>query len=268
MPKAPGPPNAVSEAGGGGAKPRPIRVGEAITLRSGRSHTLVLEQPKRFRLELPIDPEHHDAVDDVVTLEGSGGYSKTLGVVAEGRRHAHRQGYTTLVFEGVKTGVKYTCTVDPKSGGRPYKLFIGRELVEAEDPWLVLPSAAKPPAPSPAAPPPPPPESKKKEEEKPKSFRLELPIDPEHHDAVDDVVTLEGSDGYSKTLGVVAEGKRHAHRQGYTTLVFEGVKTGVQYTCTVDPKSGGRPYKLFIGRELVEAEGPWLVLRGAGGTSK
>src|SRR5689334_12868767 len=73
----------------------------------------------RFRLDLQIDPEDPATFDDKVTLASAAGYQKILGVVAEGKLHAHTKGMTTLFFEGVRVGDKYTCTIDPGAQGKP-----------------------------------------------------------------------------------------------------------------------------------------------------
>lgn len=83
----------------------------------------------RLRLNIELDPDDPTAVDEIVTLDGSDGYSQTLKIISEGKLHAHKQGFTTVIFDGVKAGgVKYTCTVDPKSHGPMYKLFEDMEL--------------------------------------------------------------------------------------------------------------------------------------------
>jgi hypothetical protein len=82
----------------------------------------------RWRIDVQLDPDDPAAFDDKVTLEGDDGYSQTLGIVSEGKLHAHAQGMTTVIFEGVKVGAKYTCTVDPGKSGTPYKLFVDHEL--------------------------------------------------------------------------------------------------------------------------------------------
>ena len=81
----------------------------------------------RMRLDLQIDPDDPRSFDDKVTLDGDG-YSQTLGVVAQGKMHAHARGMTTVVFDGVKVGKKYTCTIDPGREGPSYKLFVDLEL--------------------------------------------------------------------------------------------------------------------------------------------
>ncbi len=81
-------------------------------------------------------------------------------------------------------------------------------------------------------------------------LRLDLEIDPDDPSSFDDLVILEGGDGSRQALGVVSQGKMHAHAKGMTTVIFEGVRVGAHYTCTVDPGRQGRPYKLFTNLEL------------------
>ena len=85
---------------------------------------------EQFRLDLQIDPEDPLSFDDKVTLESASGYRKMLGVVAEGKMHSHAKGMTTLIFEGVRLGEKYTCTIDPGAQGKPYQLFKDLELTQ------------------------------------------------------------------------------------------------------------------------------------------
>lgn len=81
-------------------------------------------------------------------------------------------------------------------------------------------------------------------------LRIAVQVDPDAPDSFDDRVTLEGEDGYCRTLSLVSQAKMHAHERGMTTVIFEGVKAGVRYTCTVDPGRQGPPYKPFVNLEL------------------
>jgi hypothetical protein len=77
----------------------------------------------RLRLDVAIDPDDPTSADDQIILKGANGFEKKLGVVSQGKMHAHENGMTTLIFEGVRVGEKYTCTIDPGAQGKPYPLF-------------------------------------------------------------------------------------------------------------------------------------------------
>ena len=75
------------------------------------------------RLDIMIDPDAPEAHDALVTLTGSDGYQRTLSIVEQGKAHAHVKGMTAVYFDGLKIGVKYSCSVDPGNHGAPYNVF-------------------------------------------------------------------------------------------------------------------------------------------------
>ncbi len=113
---------------------RRVRFNQSISISSGKKLkfkykplTVPITNPYQLPIEIELLPGNTAAgLASEVTLAASDGTYKKSQQVSTGKEV--QPGLRTLVFNGVRSGRRYTCTVQPPDGAPAYFIFKDRVL--------------------------------------------------------------------------------------------------------------------------------------------